>query len=67
MLVVAASVGGSVGVGCYLWQLYWGRRLFDRPARICDKCNSVKPQEGNASCQCGGTYDSIDNWKWVDD
>jgi hypothetical protein len=33
---------------------------------ICDKCQCVKKKNNNNLCTCGGHYDDIENWEWVD-
>lgn len=64
-----ASLWGSliVGVLCYVWQLYWRRRLVDKPTWICSRCHAVKHAGGDRGCHCGGTFEDIDRWKWSDD
>mgnify|MGYP000982284141 CR=1 FL=1 len=34
---------------------------------VCDKCNSLKSNDGIYSCDCGGTYRDLKVMKWADD
>lgn len=34
---------------------------------ICNKCFSVVERTDNKICKCGGKYEPIENWKWVED
>jgi len=37
------------------------------PAEICDKCQKIKGVDGNHDCACGGHFESLDRWEWVED
>jgi hypothetical protein len=34
---------------------------------ICDKCNSLKKDDGNYFCKCGGVYRDLKEMKWIED
>lgn len=33
---------------------------------ICDTCYRVKHRDCENKCECGGTFDDLDNWTWID-
>ena len=72
MAALVAAIGvGSIGSLCQM--------IFRRPISvllrlrkkvetlICDKCYRVKSPDGNKTCGCGGKFEDLDLWKWVDD
>lgn len=65
-----ALVIGIVAFPCaYLYQLLSGRRLFSisREVQICDGCYRVKSPDGEQVCDCGGKFEDLELWKWVND
>ena len=34
---------------------------------ICNKCFSEVQRTDNKLCKCGGKYEPVENWKWVED
>jgi hypothetical protein len=52
----------------YFYQLYTNRVLFSglRKVWICDMCNEEKISDGKRSCDCGGRFEDIELWKWLD-
>jgi hypothetical protein len=34
---------------------------------ICNLCKKIRPRSKDKKCDCGGFYEPIENWKWVDD
>ncbi len=34
---------------------------------ICNTCYSVVPRSKLKKCECGGKYEPLENWKWVED
>ena len=34
---------------------------------ICNKCKNFSPSSPGAGCDCGGTIEPKENWKWIDD
>ena len=70
--------GAIVSVVIYLYRLCFGKqkggdlggKLFvwvDFDAWICSKCHSVKHLCGSDLCECGGTFEPIETWKWVEE
>ena len=37
------------------------------PAFICGRCSSVQSASADRRCQCGGTLEPLENWKWIED
>ncbi len=37
------------------------------PTVICNVCHSVNQRSNNEKCECGGSYEPIDDWKWEED
>ena len=65
---IAAAV--IAWIGAYLCQILAGRAvfsLFSRKVVICDTCYSVKNEDGQGDCSCGGKFETFDLWKWVED
>jgi hypothetical protein len=38
-----------------------------RKVMICNACYRTKSSDGNLSCQCGGNFEDLARWEWVDD
>jgi len=34
---------------------------------ICNSCHHIKTRDNALSCECGGTFEPFENWKWIDD
>ncbi len=34
---------------------------------ICNACYSIVLRSNNKICECGGEYEPLDNWKWIED
>ncbi len=34
---------------------------------ICTKCHRVKTPDAEHACDCGGDFEDMRDWKWVDD
>ena len=34
---------------------------------MCDSCHRVKHRDSVSKCECGGTFNDLDRWTWVDD
>jgi len=46
--------------------IIFGRKLDN--AALCNKCfTSQKRRFMGSKCECGGEYESLEDWKWVDD
>lgn len=39
----------------------------DNKTVICNICNKIKLADRNKSCQCGGTFELLRKWEWIDD
>ncbi len=37
------------------------------PSVICVVCHAVVLRSKNEKCECGGSYEPFDNWKWEED
>ena len=70
--------GALVSVVVYFYRLCCGKRkgavlggkLFvwvDYDAWICSQCHSVKHPRGCVTCECGGTFEPIETWKWIEE
>ena len=66
-LISSLLLSVAVGAICYVWQWYWGRNFIDQPTWICNNCHGVKRAGGDRSCECEGTFEDIEWWKWTDD
>ena len=69
MLLLAIAFAAIVAVAGYVRQLIRGKTLDSLTIRvvICDCCHRVKPPDGEAGCECGGTFDDFDKWMWIDE
>jgi hypothetical protein len=66
---VAAEISAIVAIGCYVLQFVFRRSRLEVPdARIvmCDMCHRVKHRGSDAQCECGGTFDDLGNWMWIE-
>lgn len=34
---------------------------------ICNRCHLVKDKDKKHSCACGGIFEPVENWEWVED
>jgi hypothetical protein len=68
---VSASFGVVAFIAVYVLQIVRQKkiRFFDGgKVDICDSCHELKNHDWNSmSCRCGGTFDSFDNWSWIDE
>jgi len=71
-------LGVSVAIAVYFYRIYFGKQKgavfggssyfwVDFDAWICSKCHSVKHPRGSVHCKCGGTFEPIETWKWVEE
>jgi hypothetical protein len=37
------------------------------PSVICNVCHSMASRSNKEKCECGGRYEPLDDWKWVED
>lgn len=66
----ATLVATAVAIAGYLLQIVLRRKILDiggSKVVICDACYKTKNRDGENMCSCGGTFDSFDNWTWIDD
>jgi hypothetical protein len=62
-----------VGIVCLLLEIAFRRPLFAVFRRfgaqvvICSKCFRVKNRNSESNCACGGEFEDIEHWKWIDD
>jgi hypothetical protein len=59
----------SFGVGFIVWYLMQLLRLDSMGPRtmICNQCHNVKNEDRESNCSCGGQFEPLDNWEWVED
>jgi hypothetical protein len=70
LLFASAITAGAVAVFVYVAQFVLKRRVdssrhLDKIV-MCDKCHRVKHPDSETICKCGGTFDNLNNWTWVD-
>ena len=60
-----------LAIVAYVLQLVLGTKIdpLDVAPKIliCDRCHRTKRRDRETKCECGGTFDSLDNWTWIDD
>jgi hypothetical protein len=69
-LVGSIAFGLLAATIAYSCQLVFGRRfqsLMSCSTYICTECHRVKSGDDQSSCECGGTFEDIGWWKWVED
>jgi hypothetical protein len=68
---LSAFYGVVAAIAVYSLQIVRQKkvRFFDGgKVDICDSCHELKNHDWNfMSCQCGGTFESFDNWSWIED
>ena len=67
--VIVAIVVALLG---YLLQVAFGRPLFEvitvqSKTVICNACFQMKQSDCQRLCDCGGTFEDFDLWKWISD
>ena len=72
VLSSATLLAGIVAVFHYSLQLVLQRRISalgisSDEVVICDTCYRVKRRDGEGICGCGGTFDDVDKWTWIDE
>jgi hypothetical protein len=50
----------------YLVQLQ-GLKSYGPRTMICNQCYRVKNEDREPNCSCGGQFEPLDNWEWVED
>lgn len=60
-----------VAIGVYALQIVFKTQLDPLAVRghfvMCETCHRVKRRDREASCECGGKFDDLDNWRWTDE
>jgi hypothetical protein len=51
----------------FITSFFLGAGAVSPQTDICNKCFSVVERTENRICKCGGKYEPIENWKWVED
>ena len=51
----------------YILQTLWGSFENQRAAVICSNCSAVKEPDSKVDCKCGGRFEPLENWHWVED
>lgn len=66
-IILLIAIGLSVLV--YLLQLTLRINFLTEKEKvvICEKCNNKKVNDGNFICDCGGSFISITDMKWIED
>ena len=65
----AAFIAMIAAIAGYVLQLF---RILDPDLDfvrvvICDNCFRVKRLDAERKCECGGAFEALSRWKWVDD
>ena len=66
-VIVALFESSMVFIVGYVWQVLFRRKLFERTSWFCDSCHAVKLPDAERECECGGSFEDMDRWKWVKD
>jgi hypothetical protein len=45
---------------------FWGRKV-KSTTQMCDRCFKTRNFSQNMTCDCGGKYELLANYKWIDD
>ena len=75
---ISICLGAIASVVAFLYRLCCGKlkgavlggKQFvwvDLDAWICSKCHSAKHPRGTVFCKCGGMFEPIEEWKWVEE
>jgi hypothetical protein len=71
VLCFAVFGGTFAAIGGYVLQIFLRRKIrpwdMGKKVVMCDSCHRVKNLDRENQCECGGTFDNLDNWRWVDD
>jgi hypothetical protein len=69
-----ALISSVIAFPCaYLLQVWLKRPIwsilssYQTKVMICNKCFQVKSADDKPTCDCGGTFELFDLWKWVND
>lgn len=46
--------------------LFGSAGLLEEPNDICSSCYEVTARGESKLCQCGGTLEPLENWKWIE-
>lgn len=61
----------SIGIAflVYILQLILHQNFFNpkNTTYVCEKCNTLKTDDGIYNCKCGGTFLNIKKMKWTED
>ena len=58
---IALIIGIIIGVIIYLTPLPKSKQTF-----VCPKCETVKTDDGEYTCSCGGHFENIVSMKWIE-
>lgn len=61
-----------VAIASYVLQLILRKSLGNMSwgfpkVMICDTCHRAKNNNGKDTCECGGRFENIDNWEWIEE
>ena|SRR5690349_9392269 len=62
----------AIVFGLFLYQsrrkmIREGRALFGgTPTVLCDRCQKAEAAGASPACECGGSWEPIQNWEWID-
>jgi hypothetical protein len=70
ILLNCSIIAAVVAITLYLMRVIYNKRCDPLVSRvqidICNKCFRVKHHEQSVKCECGGTFEDFDKWKWID-
>ena len=55
-----------ISISLFLVSFFWGKRL-KSSTLMCDKCHLTKNYSDNKICDCGGNFDLIENYRWIEE
>ncbi len=55
-----------ISISIFLVSFFWKRKLRSNTL-MCNKCHLTKNYSDNKVCECGGNFDLIENYKWIED
>jgi len=56
-----------VAILLFLFQAVYGWRLPHDRITTCNKCHTMRSFNEKSACACGGVFEDIDGWNWVED
>lgn len=57
----------SYGDPAFIFKIIFSGSSSSNVSVICNVCHSVVLKSNNKICECGGRYEPLENWKWIED